>query len=185
MPSAASSPDAGAARNTNRPVNVARVLLTYPQCGEEKDGLVEFLGTIPDCQCCVVGRENHHATEGLHLHAFLRLGRARKVRANTLNAMFNWQVGERIYHPNSELVKNSKADMARVVGYVTKDGDYTSDSCDADAVISAAHRKKYNTRRIPEADIPTPVENSEATRGIWVCGRSGTGPSGPTTGAPS
>ena len=203
MSSAAPSLDASAIRNPNRLANVARVLLTYPQCGEEKDSLVEFLKTIPDYQCCVVGQENHHATEGLHLHAFLRLERTRKIRANTLNTMFNWQVGEKIYHPNIELVKNSKADIARVVKYVIKDGNYTHDNCDPDTIISGAHKKKYNTKHILETDIMVlvenneiraqdfmsilkaqqtyrllkPIENCESTRGIWLHGKSGTGKS--------
>lgn len=156
-----------------------------------------------DYGCCVVSAEDHHETGGRHLHAFLKFSRTRRVGSKIVARMFDWAINGRTYHPNIELVKNSKRDVSRVVQYVTKDGDFLADNCDVKAIIEMKHARKYNTKRILETDIMelvekeeiraqdfmtilkaqqtyrlmTPAPNSETVRGIWLHGKSGSGKS--------
>lgn len=184
-------------------MSVSKVLLTYPQCNFTKEQLLESLKTLDDYECCVISREDHHETDGQHLHAFVKFKKVRKIRSNLLSRMFDLIIGNVGRHPNIELVKNRKDDIKRVIQYVIKDGDILVDNCDLEALTSNSHRKKYNTKYILETDIMklverdeiaakdfmavlkaqqtyrlmTPAPNETSTRGIWLHGKSGCGKS--------
>lgn len=48
----------------------SQVLITYPQCDRSKESCLEFLKGL-GIQCGIVCQEDHHETEGKHLHAWV------------------------------------------------------------------------------------------------------------------
>lgn len=181
-------------------VRLSQTLLTYAQCDRKKEELLSFLKTLDFYECSIVAEEEHHATEGKHLHAWVKFENSMRMTPGRLNTMFDWD-GK---HPNIELVKNKKEDKLRVWKYVTKDGHYLEDNCNVDAMINPKVRgKKYNTLHILETDPETLVRNEEISansiknilwaqqwwigqkkppyttrcRGIWIYGRAGCGKS--------
>lgn len=107
---------------SNKVMSVSKVLMTYPQCDKDKEWLVERLESNNNLLYWVVSKEPHEETEGEHLHAFIVLRTAVKMRSIAFQGHFDYDG----YHPNLELVKHSKADILRVWDYVTKHGDYIS-----------------------------------------------------------
>lgn len=102
-------------------LNSKSVLLTYAQCDKPKEWLMEFLKKL-GMVVIVVSKEDHHETEGKHLHAYGEWNRKVDIR----NAKHFDLDG---FHPNigkdksfgKKSAKSSKHDMIK---YVTKDGDY-------------------------------------------------------------
>nr|WQA30181.1 MAG: rep protein [Cressdnaviricota sp.] len=104
---------------------------------------------------------------------------------------------------NIELVRNTKADLKRVVGYVIKDGNFKADNVNVDAIMNEKHERKYNTKQILETPMDQLIENDaisprdvrsvmwaqqwyklhqklgdkEHVRGIWLVGPAGCGKS--------
>lgn len=183
----------------NKMVQVFKVLLTYPQCEASKDELLQFFRGLDGYECSVISREQHHETEGWHLHAFLKFERARRIRHRAALALFKF--GDR--EADVEFVK-TKADVQRVVKYVTKeDKEPLIDNLDLNAILKGTHTKHYDTKRILETPIDQLVEegtvnphtmrniiwaqqwwklhkeakDAENVRGIWLYGPSGCGKS--------
>lgn len=164
---------------------------------------MEFLKSIERFQCGIVGHEKHHDTEGEHLHAFVKLKTAWKVRTNTLNKSFDFEWNGKTFHPQVKFVKHSRLDIKRIVEYVTKDGDFIAENIDVEAIKREQHSRAYNTQHILETPIQDLVKNDEISvnqyktvvwaqqhwkllqkpedhekaRGIWIQGRSGCGKS--------
>ena len=184
----------------NRLVSTSRLLLTYPQCPETKEQLLEHFKSLSSYGCCIISEEEHHETDGKHLHAFLKFDRLIKIRINSLKTMINY----RNYVANIEFVKNSKVDISRVVKYVIKDGNYLSDNCEVEELVNTkSHNRKYNTREILETPIEELIDkgminprdyraicwaqrdwklrknpgDSDNCRGIWLHGPAGCGKS--------
>lgn len=184
----------------NRLVNVSKILLTYAQCPARKEDLLEHLKSLNYYGCCIISEEDHHETDGKHLHAFLKFSRTVKMRINSLKSVVNY--GE--YVANIEFIKHSRRDIVRVVNYVIKDGNYLSDNCEVEELTNEhSHKRCYDTKRILETPIEQLVENddikptdlksviwaqqywkllknpgdSEQTRGIWLVGPAGCGKS--------
>nr|WQA30155.1 MAG: rep protein [Cressdnaviricota sp.] len=182
----------------NPTVRMSQVLLTYPQCEYSKEDLMDWLKTLDGYECCIVGHENHHQTEGEHLHAWVKFSKSRTIRMLSLNKLFDW----RDKHPNIELVKNRATDRVRVAKYVIKDGDFTYDNCNVDEMIkNKANGKKYDTKRILETPMEQLVEEgtispnqyrnikwaqqdwalrinpgyTRETKGLWLWGDAGVG----------
>lgn len=107
---------------SNKVMSVHKVLLTYPQCDKEKEWLLERLESNNNLLYWCISKEDHHETEGKHLHAFIVLKTAIKMRQLAFHAHFDYEG----FHPNAECVKHAKADQLRVWDYVTKDGDFIS-----------------------------------------------------------
>lgn len=192
----------------NKTVSVWKLLLTYPQTHiASKESLVVFLkGTVdPDGQTqvnknyggCIVGKENHHETEGEHYHVLLILRKSMKIKIRTLRTILCCD-GET---PNIQFVTNSKASIARVAKYVTKDGDYLEDNLKLKTLI-----QDTKTRRPLIEMLETPIfdlvkagdinsgaayrallwaqqhwagihrqEDCNHMRGIWLYGNAGAG----------
>ena len=122
----------------NPMVRVAQVLLTFPQCNWGKDKCLEWLKTIKGYECSIVCREDHHETDGEHIHAWMKLSEGIKIRMKRVREMFTWN--DRT--ANIEFVKNTKADKLRTIKYVIKDGDYLVDNCNLDALLGKNKEKK-------------------------------------------
>lgn len=108
--------------HSNKVMSVHKVLLTYPQCNMSKEWLLEHLESNNNLLYWCISKEDHHETEGEHLHAFIVLRTPVKMRQLAFHAHFDYEG----YHPNCECVKHAKADQLRVWDYVTKDGDFTT-----------------------------------------------------------
>lgn len=185
-------------KSSNPTVSMAQIFLTYPQCTKQPNELQSWLQQLPNYECSIISHEQHHETEGDHLHAWVKFSRRRNIRGSTLQKFFDWEG----YHPNIQLVRNTIADKLRVIKYVTKDGDYLVDNCDVDALLGKKRERKYNTKRLLETPIQELVENGEVNpvnidklyrcqqlwriistphidakdvRGIWLYGPAGIG----------
>lgn len=92
--------------------------LTYPRCEADKETLRDFLVLECGGEDFIIARETHE--DGAHhLHAYIRFGRAKRVRDAHY---FDLRDGEHTYHPNIQTVRSPAACQK----YVAKDGDYIS-----------------------------------------------------------
>lgn len=182
----------------NPSINLAKVLLTYPKCPEDKETLLTFLKSLEGYECSVICQEHHEDGE-LHLHAFVKFSKTRKIRHNTAMSLFKFKD----YNADVEFLKTSK-DIAKAVKYCMKeDPNPLSDNCDPKAISKEWHVRKYNTKVMLETPIDKLVEedavspyalrnivwaqqwwklhtkaaDAPSTRGIWVYGPPGCGKS--------
>lgn len=89
--------------------------LTYPQCTAKKEDLLKFLVGILDKYSpkIVVCEEDHHETDGQHLHASINCDKT----FDTVNTKkFDYEG----HHPHFEPTRNT----TQWLQYVTKDGNY-------------------------------------------------------------
>jgi len=93
-------------------VNAKYVLLTYSQCGDLDEWAVSNHMSSLDAEC-IVAREVHSRTGGVHLHVFVDFGR--KFRSRNVRI---FDVDGR--HPN---VSPSKGTPEKGFDYAIKDGD--------------------------------------------------------------
>lgn len=136
-----------------------QLLITYPQCERSKEELLEWLKQNDKIECGVVCREDHHETEGKHLHAWIKFKTGQREYKSRWNKYLDWNG----IHGNWEIIKRGKNNTANAVKYVMKDGDFTAWNCDPNEIVKGAesHKKKYNTLHILETDIKTLVKNNE------------------------
>lgn len=184
----------------NKLVSLSKVLLTYQQTGDlTKDELLGFLRGLDGYECCIITREEHHETEGFHLHVVLKFGSRRRCRHNAAMALFKF--GDRT--ADVEFLK-SAADVKRAVKYITKeDKEPLVDNMDLDAILNDKHTRKYDTKRLLETPVEQLVEegtvspyqmrnilwaqqwwqqhkapgDKDQVRGVWLYGPSGCGKS--------
>lgn len=184
-----------------RHFKVSQALLTYPQCTRTKEALLEYLKGRGDILCAVVCHENHHETEGEHLHAWVKLEKIRDLGATQWGSFFDWDG----IHGHYDKVKCTSKSIADTVKYVIKDGDYIDWNCNVDTIINPnkSHARKYDNMRILNTPISElvrdgtiPIEkvdaikrgiaayklldkpaDKKATRGIWLYGPAGCGKS--------
>lgn len=180
---------------------VSQVLLTYPQCTKSKEALLEYLKGRGDVMCAIVCHENHHETDGEHLHAWIKLDRNRDVTANQWSVMFDWDG----VHGHYDRVTCSTRSIADTVKYVMKDGDVAVWNCDAEALMNPgkSHVRKYDNEKILNTPMKQLVDEGvinikdvtayqrgiaaykllekpgikKNCRGIWLCGPAGCGKS--------
>lgn len=181
-------------------VKYAQVLLTYPQCERSKEDLLEWWKEH-GAQCAIVSRENHHETEGVHLHAWIKFPKTMQTTKGQWGSLFDWEG----IHGNYERVTCTSRSIADVVQYVTKDGDYVAWNCNVEALKNPkkSHERKYDNETILNTPMKElvekgviPVEKVPAIqrgiqayrllakpglkskcRGIWLTGRAGCGKS--------
>lgn len=91
--------------------NGKRFFLTYPQCEESKESLLEFLESKASVRSFVIAHEKHK-DEGSHLHACVEFHRIERHGVDWLD--FNGK------HPNKQDPRKWEACMQ----YTKKDGDY-------------------------------------------------------------
>lgn len=176
-------------------LSFGELLLTYPQCKKTKEELLEWLQQNEKITCAVVCQEDHHATEGKHLHAWIKFNARQRVSPTNWNTYMDWNG----IHGNWQIIKKSANNTANAVKYVMKDGNYTAWNCDPTELSKGAgsHKKKINTLHVLETDIKelvknneisprdynsivraqahwklitSKVEDSEHTKGIWIVG---------------
>lgn len=139
-------------------IKYSQVLLTYPQCEKSKDELMDWLKQNEKIECAIVCHENHHETEGEHLHAWIKFKVQQQVTASKWGTLFDWED----IHGNYQRVTVNMRSIADTVKYVMKDGDVTIWNCNPDALMNPkSHERKYNTKHILETDIKELVENNE------------------------
>lgn len=181
---------------TPKVVRINRVLLTYPQCEDTKESLLEHLKTLRNYSCSIIARESHHETEGHHLHAFVRFSPSYQCTYKTfaLTIAFNGHTAD------IRFLKTEK-DVSQAIAYVKKDGDILNDGIADDA---SKHRRKYALKEILSHSFEDVVENdmiplnslrtfvwakhyyalvskgaqdAEDVRGVWLWGPAGSGKS--------
>lgn len=163
--------------------------LTYPQCNETKEDLLQYLQTkvIEESVVC----EEKHEDGSPHLHAFVKLKDAIKLKDAPTYFDFN------NYHGNYQPAKSWSA----VKDYVKKDDNYITYNLD---VESAQQKKSKRNRQLMEEDVDTLLQEGtisflqvdqlkrcrtayhylknedydhDDVRGIWYYGPPGTGKS--------
>lgn len=179
----------------------AQVLLTYPQCTRSKEELLEFIKGLDDAQCAIVCKENHHETEGEHLHAWVKFRHQKEVAKSVWGSMFNWDD----IHGDYRKVTCSTRSIADTVKYVMKDGDTLVWNCDPDQLMNPgkSHKRKYDNEVILNTPLKKLVDDNVISvkdidaykrgiaayrllevpkekkfcRGIWLTGPAGCGKS--------
>lgn len=133
----------------NKRVNAFKMLLTYPQATfDDKEDLLWYLKNGQDPGMgnvitdnyggCIISKENHHTTEGIHYHVLLYLKKPIQIRMRALHAALDYHSNV----PHVNFVTNTKASIKRVAEYVTKDGDYIEDNLSLDTLRSQAGVKR-------------------------------------------
>uniref|UniRef100_A0AAU8H575 ATP-dependent helicase Rep n=1 Tax=CRESS DNA virus TaxID=3138951 RepID=A0AAU8H575_9VIRU len=185
--------------NSRKTVNVCKCLVTWPQCDGSKDELQTWLReNIRNYWCSIVCHEDHHETEGSHMHAVVRVKPSLKCKYDTAMRMFDWNG----HHASIEFLRRED-DVVRAVKYVMKDGDFVNDGIDVQAIEKREHKKKWTCRKVLETPIQTLVDEEvihprdfrsvlqaqqiwkllskpddcENVRGIWLSGPAGCGKS--------
>ena len=72
-------------------IRYAQVLLTYPQCTKSKEELLDYIQGIEDVCCAIVAKENHHETDGEHLHAWIKYNKQQTVTPTKWRTLFDWE----------------------------------------------------------------------------------------------
>lgn len=184
-----------------RQIKYSQVLLTYPQCTRTKEELLDFIQGIENVCCAIICKEDHHETEGEHLHAWIKYSKTQYIGAGKWSTLFDWD-GQ---HGNYAKVTCSTRSIADTVKYVMKDGDTLVWNCDANTLMNPnkSHARKYDNEKILSTpmkqlvdegvinikDVPAYERGIEAyklldkpykktyCRGIWISGRPGCGKS--------
>ncbi|AKO71486.1 replication associated protein [Chimpanzee faeces associated circular DNA virus 1] len=191
----------GKNRMTKGQIQYSQVLLTYPQCDRSKEELLKFIQGLDDICCAIVAKENHHETDGEHLHAWIRFNKSQRIATSKWGSLFDWD-GK---HGDYQKVTCTQRSIADTVTYVMKDGDTLIWNCNAEALKckEKTHIRKYDNEKILNTPmkelidegvinvkeaaaylrgkqlyklLDKPAEKSKC-RGIWVSGRPGTGKS--------
>jgi len=101
-------------------LNATNIFCTWPQCDTPKETALTRAMAIPGIEWAVVCREDHHETDGTHLHAILHF----KKKKNFKSAKsFDGIAGKPGHYESARNLKLS-------VIYVIKDGDYSSEGID-------------------------------------------------------
>ena len=182
-------------------IQYAQVLLTYPQCERSKEELLEFLQGIEEICCAIICKENHHETDGEHLHAWIKYNKTQRIANSKWGNNWDWNG----IHGHYDKVTCSTRSIADTVKYVMKDGDVLVWNCDPEALMNPnkSHKRKYDNEKILNTpmkilidegiinikDLPAyergiecyklldkPKKKKEC-RGIWIDGRPGCGKS--------
>uniref|UniRef100_A0AAU8H4P3 ATP-dependent helicase Rep n=1 Tax=CRESS DNA virus TaxID=3138951 RepID=A0AAU8H4P3_9VIRU len=179
----------------------SQVLLTYPQCERTKEDLLEYIQSIEEVQCAIICHEDHHETDGSHLHAWIKYNMKQRISSNKWGTLFDWDG----VHGHYDKVTCSTRSIADTVKYVMKDGDVLVWNCDAEALMNPgrSHVRKYDNEKILNTPMKTLVEEGVISikdvtayqrgiaayklldkpgikkncRGIWLCGPAGCGKS--------
>lgn len=132
-------------------ISAKSILLTYPQCEKPKQWLMDFL-IEKGADIIVVSSENHHESEGKHLHAYAEW----KKKLNVKNERYFDKDG---FHPNigkdkSRGRKNSKSSKHDMIKYVVKDGDYIEHGINVkDYLKSVQSKKTYVGEKLIKGEI--------------------------------
>lgn len=181
-------------------IYMSQMLLTYPQCPLSKEDFLErftaYFGT--KLKCCIVAQEDHHESDGKHIHVWLKATKAIRVSSKKSFGIY-WDVGP--WHGNWERVTINKFSVRKVIEYVTKDGNYVCWNCDLKSLLSDKHIKKYGTdilkmpvleaaEKVSPLELPRLVKARKTwellnfdpsthytlkCKGIWLWGDSGVG----------
>ncbi|AEM05798.1 REP [Rodent stool-associated circular genome virus] len=190
-----------ASRVPRKQIRYAQVLLTYPQCDRTKESLLEFIQGIEDAGSAIVCKENHHETDGVHLHAWVRFNVSQRCEGSKWGSLFDWDG----IHGHYDKVTCSTRSIADTVKYVMKDGDTLVWNCKPEALMNPgkSHERKYDNEKILNTPMKQLVDEGvisikdvsayergiaaykllekpaekQKCRGIWVDGRPGCGKS--------
>lgn len=179
----------------------SQVLLTYPQCTNTKESLLDFIQNIEEAQCAIICQEDHHETDGEHLHAWVKFRTKQRVGSTKWGTLFDWNG----IHGHYDKVTCSTRSIADTVKYVMKDGNFVVWNCDPDELTNPgkSHKRKYDNEKILNTPMKKLVDDGiinikDVTayqrgiaayklldkpgikgkcRGIWLCGPPGSGKS--------
>nr|WDW25924.1 MAG: replication-associated protein [Canine stool-associated circular genome virus] len=182
-------------------IKFSQVLLTYPQCERTKEDLLEHLQEIEGICCAIVCKENHHETEGEHLHAWIKYSESQRITASKWGENWDWDG----IHGHYDKVTCSSRSIADTVKYVMKDGDTLVWNCNPEALMNPgkSHVRKYDNEKILNTPMKQLVDEGVINikdvsayergiaaykllekpaeklkcRGIWIDGRPGCGKS--------
>lgn len=135
-------------------IRAKKILLTYPQWDVApiffQEQFTQFCqANHLDLEYDICCKEDHHQTEGAHIHCYCQFREAVKTR----NERFFDLCG---HHPNIEVVRSTPH---KVVQYVMKDGNYTEYNQDMRPICSFDKLSKSEKNRyLLEHDIPKLVD---------------------------
>lgn len=109
------------------------VFLTYPQCTIDKSEMLQHLITllIDKTPKIIVAHENHHKTEGQHLHVYIQC----ETAITTHNERY---FDYKSYHPNIKLVTKREG----IIKYCCKDNDITTHNIDVSSYLNDIQKHK-------------------------------------------
>lgn len=112
-----------------------KYLLTWPQCGDLTiEEVVQRVRSLGDVQYLCVCRENHHDSDGEHLHCFVLYRVALEKRGN------QFTIDNHVC--NVRVVGNKKEDIRRTIEYVKKDGNFIWEGMEPDMEKKFAKKEK-------------------------------------------
>jgi len=139
-------------------LNAINVLCTWPQCDADKGEVLAKIMAQHDVSWAVVCKEDHHETDGTHLHAIIHYSHKKNFKATTLLDAFAGK------HGHYEAARNLKMSVI----YVCKDGDWVANGLDVDKFC----KEKQNAKsaiiaEMVKADTPLP-DIMEKESGFWM-----------------
>lgn len=145
-------------QNSRFRLNCINIFCTWPQCDADKNEVMAKIMAWKLVEWTVVAKEQHHETEGAHLHAVIHLKRRCDLHSTNLLDSFAGKHGD---------YKTCRSLKMSVI-YVTKDNDYVANGID---VNSFCEEKKSAKSAIIAEMIKkdTPIEEiMEKESGFWM-----------------
>jgi len=142
----------------NFKLHAINVFCTWPQCDADKGEVLARIMAQHDVSWAVVCKEDHHETDGVHLHAIIHHSHKKNWKSTTLLDAFAGKPG------HYEAARNLKMSVI----YVTKDGDWVANGIDVDKFVEEKKGAKSSIiAEMIKKDTPLP-EIMEKESGFWM-----------------
>lgn len=116
------------------------LFLTYPQCSLPLNVASKLIEDVFGGRLSygIVCKENHHESDGEHIHAFISLTNTWNiVNPHRLDLELKDAASHRVYHGNYQPARS----VYSCIKYVCKDGNFIGINCDAKQLLKAAKAK--------------------------------------------
>ena len=126
-------------------INAMNIFCTWPQCDEDKGTVLARIMAWRNVEWAVVCKEDHHETDGTHLHAIIHLTKRCNIHSSAILDAFAGKPG------HYETAKNLKQSTQ----YIIKDGDWVANGIDVPKFLK--EKKSAKSAVIAEmikADVP-------------------------------